>query len=77
MLASFSPLHRWSLPMDRSQVMSGRGRTPTVGACGAAPALFEDDDEGYGAVKGNGPIPPALVERVRLAPPHAPSARTC
>ena len=40
----------------------GHGRCYDV-----APGLFEDDDEGYSVVKGDGSVPPAEAEAARLA----------
>ena len=41
---------------------TGHGRCYDV-----APELFEDDEEGYSLVKGDGPVPPSQVEAARLA----------
>jgi ferredoxin len=40
----------------------GHGRCYDV-----APGLFEDDDEGYSVVKGNGEVPPDEAGAARLA----------
>jgi ferredoxin len=40
----------------------GHGRCYDV-----APGLFEDDDEGYSVVKGDGSVPPGEAEAARLA----------
>jgi ferredoxin len=40
----------------------GHGRCYDV-----APGLFEDDDEGYSVVKGNGLVPPREADAARLA----------
>jgi hypothetical protein len=50
--------------------------SPTLSE-GAAAALFENDEEGHGTVKTDGPIPFVLAGTVRLALPRGPDARTC
>ncbi len=40
----------------------GHGRCYDV-----APALFEDDEEGYSVVRGDGAVPPGQAEAARLA----------
>jgi ferredoxin len=40
----------------------GHGRCYDV-----APGLFEDDDEGYSVVKGDGQVPPGESDAARLA----------
>ena len=52
------------------------GRCQGHGRCyDLAPGLFGDDDEGYGAVLGDGTVPPAAAREARLAalncPEHA------
>ncbi len=41
---------------------AGHGRCYDV-----APDLFEDDEEGYAVVKGDGSVPPGQAEAARLA----------
>jgi len=42
------------------------GRCQGHGRCyDVAPELFEDDEEGYSLVKGDGPVPPSQVEAAR------------
>jgi len=48
----------------------GHGRCYDV-----APGLFEDDDEGYSVVKGDGSVPPGEAEAARLRRPSVPGAR--
>lgn len=45
-----------------SQLCVGHGRCYDV-----APGLFEDDDEGYSVVKGDGSVPPGQAEAALLA----------
>jgi len=47
--------------VDASACM-GHGRCYDV-----APGLFEDDDEGYSVVKGDGQVPPGAADAARLA----------
>jgi ferredoxin len=47
--------------VDTSACM-GHGRCYDV-----APGLFEDDDEGYSLVKGDGQVPPLQASAARLA----------
>ena len=47
--------------MDRGTCV-GHGRCYDV-----APSLFEDDEEGYSVVRGDGTVPPGQAEAARLA----------
>jgi len=49
------------------------GRCQGHGRCyDIAPGLFGDDDEGYGQVLGDGPVPPGQEDEARLAAANCP-----
>ncbi|GAA2293607.1 ferredoxin [Nonomuraea roseoviolacea subsp. roseoviolacea] len=50
-----------------SGLCQGHGRCYTL-----APALFEEDDEGYGHVVGDGAVPPGEERAARLAASNCP-----
>jgi ferredoxin len=55
------------------KVQINSGRCQGHGRCyDLAPALFGDDDEGYGKVLGDGVVPPELEREARLAAANCP-----
>jgi ferredoxin len=55
------------------KVQINSGRCQGHGRCyDLAPALFGDDDEGYGKVLGDGVVPPEFEREARLAAANCP-----